>query len=226
MESEGVFMPAQSIGFIPLLLSVPAILAAATIHEFSRALVSMLLGDTTPAKEKRLTLNPVNHFEPIGFLLMFATGFGWGKPVNTNPRYYKNRRAGVILTAVLPSVFNLITATAALSLIGFAVPYTPLYDFIMMLVRYNIYFVVCNFFPCAPFDCYKLILEFTSRKGYFVLTQQESVMQLIFILLLLMNVLPRITLPLVQFFTTLVSALALPFLQFFSALVPALAFLP
>ena len=74
-------------------IGIPGILVATTIHEFTRALLSTIFGDNYPKSQKRLTLNPIRHFEPIGFLMMFYSGgFGWGKPVETSALYYKNRK--------------------------------------------------------------------------------------------------------------------------------------
>ena len=93
---------------IVYLLGIPAIMLAATIHEFTRAAVSTAFGDKLPKEEGRLSLNPINHFEPIGMILMLACGFGWGKPVNTSALHYKNRKKGTLITAVSPTIANLI----------------------------------------------------------------------------------------------------------------------
>ena len=79
--------------FLVILLGIPGILVATTVHEFVRALTSTVLGDTYPKSQGQVTLNPVKHFEPIGFLMMlYSGGFGWGKPVETSALYYKNRK--------------------------------------------------------------------------------------------------------------------------------------
>ena len=75
-----------------LVLQAASVLVATTLHEFVRAVTSTLLGDKKPRQDGRLTLNPVRHFEPIGFILAFLTGCGWGKPVETSALYYKNRK--------------------------------------------------------------------------------------------------------------------------------------
>lgn len=56
--------------FLVILLGIPGILVATTVHEFVRALTSTVLGDTYPKSQGQVTLNPVKHFEPIGFLMM------------------------------------------------------------------------------------------------------------------------------------------------------------
>ena len=82
--------------FLVILLGIPGILVATTVHEFVRALTSTVLGDTYPKSQGQVTLNPVKHFEPIGFLMMlYSGGFGWGKPVETSALYYKNRKRDI-----------------------------------------------------------------------------------------------------------------------------------
>ena len=71
------------------LVMIPAILLAFAFHEFAHAIVADMLGDKTARFEGRLTLNPMAHIDPIGFLMIILVGFGWAKPVNTNPSAYK-----------------------------------------------------------------------------------------------------------------------------------------
>ena len=79
------------VGFnlINIIINVPITLIALTGHEFAHGWVSTKLGDPTPEREGRLTLNPLAHLDPVGTLLMILTGFGWAKPVGGNPSYYK-----------------------------------------------------------------------------------------------------------------------------------------
>ena len=58
---------------LAFLWSIPGLLVATTMHEFVRALASSAMGDNLPKSQGRLTLNPLKHFEPIGFLLLFYT---------------------------------------------------------------------------------------------------------------------------------------------------------
>jgi Zn-dependent protease len=73
-----------------LIFLIPAILIGITVHEFSHAIVSYKLGDPTPKFQKRLTLNPIDHIDPFGLVSLILVGFGWGRPVQIDPRYYKN----------------------------------------------------------------------------------------------------------------------------------------
>ena len=66
------------------LASVLAIFFVFVPHEFAHAAVAYANGDPTPKLNGRLTLNPIKHFDPIGFVLCALVGFGWAKPVPIN----------------------------------------------------------------------------------------------------------------------------------------------
>ena len=74
-----------------ILLLIPLRLLAIVVHECSHGYVSTKLGDPTPRIQGRLSLNPLVHLDLMGTLLMLLTGFGWAKPVEVNPMYYKDR---------------------------------------------------------------------------------------------------------------------------------------
>lgn len=171
-----------------MVIGIPGILIATTIHEFTRALVSTILGDNYPKSQKRLTLNPFNHFEPIGFLLMFYSGgFGWGKPVETSALYYKNRKRDTLLVAILPSVVNFILAIVFM---GVYVTFrnnggNPYFvAFLNYLAYYNMGLAVYNILPVAPMDCVKVLAVLMPANQYFKYMQNEKLIQMIFLFLM------------------------------------------
>ena len=83
-----------------LVYTVPAVLIAISLHEFAHGWASWKLGDPTPRATGRLSLNPLRHLDPIGTLCLLVFHFGWAKPVMVDPRYYKNRKRGMVLTAL------------------------------------------------------------------------------------------------------------------------------
>ncbi len=98
------------------------------VHEFAHAYAAHKLGDPVPEGQGRLTLNPIAHMDPIGTLALpfmmglFANGmlFGWGKPVETQPRNYTRKvtmRAGMALVAFAGPLSNLLQAALALGII-------------------------------------------------------------------------------------------------------------
>lgn len=91
-------------------LIIPAILVAFTVHSFAQAAVADRLGDKNPRAQGRLTLNPLAHVDLIGFLMILLVHFGWGKPVETNPRAYKNYYKDDLKVGVSGIIANLLTA--------------------------------------------------------------------------------------------------------------------
>src|SRR5437870_10621545 len=73
-----------------LVLQVPALLIAVTVHELAHALVADRLGDPTARRLGRITLNPLPHIDPLGALAFILAGFGWAKPVPVNAQNFRN----------------------------------------------------------------------------------------------------------------------------------------
>ena len=167
-------------------LSIPGLIVATTLHEFVRALASTALGDDLPKKQGRLTLNPLKHFEPIGFLLLFYSGgFGWGKPVETSGLYYKNRKRDSLIVAILPSVVNLILGMIFLSLTRWTNGIPT--DILVYLCYYNVGIAVYNVLPVSPMDCVKVLSVVLPANKYFTYLQYEKMIQMIFLFLLFLG---------------------------------------
>ena len=155
--------------FLVILLGIPGILVATTVHEFVRALTSTVLGDNYPKSQGQVTLNPVKHFEPIGFLMMlYSGGFGWGKPVETSALYYKNRKRDTLLVAILPTVVNLILGLVFLLAYGtFRSKGYYIGTLLHYLAYYNVALAVYNVLPVAPMDCTKVLAVLLPANQYF-----------------------------------------------------------
>lgn len=167
-------------------LSIPGLIVAPTLHEFVRALASTALGDDLPKKQGRLTLNPLKHFEPIGFLLLFYSGgFGWGKPVETSGLYYKNRKRDSLIVAILPSVVNLILGMIFLSLTRWTNGIPT--DILVYLCYYNVGIAVYNVLPVSPMDCVKVLSVVLPANKYFTYLQYEKMIQMVFLFLLFLG---------------------------------------
>lgn len=92
------------------LILIPALILAFTFHEYAHAKMADKLGDKTPRFQGRLTLNPINHIDPIGTLMILLFGFGWAKPVQTNPSAYKNYYKDDLKVSLAGPVANLLLA--------------------------------------------------------------------------------------------------------------------
>lgn len=102
---------------VSLLLMIPCVLFTLAVHECAHGWASFQLGDPTARNLGRLTLNPIKHIDPIGFICMVLFRFGWAKPVPVNARYYKKPRRDMALVAAAGPVSNLIMMALAMFLV-------------------------------------------------------------------------------------------------------------
>jgi len=91
---------------------LPGIILGLTLHEFSHAYVAHRCGDSTSKDQGRITLNPLKHIDPLGFIMLIFAGFGWAKPVQFNEQNLKNPKRDVILIALAGPLSNALIAMA------------------------------------------------------------------------------------------------------------------
>ena len=130
-----------------------SILLALSIHEYSHAQMAYFLGDPTAKYQGRLTVNPLKHLDPIGTLMIFIVGFGWGKPVPFNPHNLKNQKWGPALVGLAGPLSNLTMAifvSLFLRFMGLSNPGLVL--FFSIFVWLNILLGVFNLLPIPPLD--------------------------------------------------------------------------
>ena len=94
--------------FIPYLLSLPIVLLALSVHETAHGYAAYKLGDPTANSFGRLSLNPLKHIDPLGFICMLVFHFGWAKPVPINSRYFKKPRRDMAITAAGGPLSNIL----------------------------------------------------------------------------------------------------------------------
>lgn len=90
-----------------------AVLIAVSIHEWAHAYAAYKLGDPTAKYDDRLTINPLAHLDPVGTILFLLVGFGWGKPVPVDPRYFKRPVRDNAIVAFAGPFSNLVLAFLA-----------------------------------------------------------------------------------------------------------------
>ena len=127
------------------------------------------LGDPTPRRQGRVTINPMAHIDPIGFLALLLVGFGWGKPVQIDPGYYKHRRrdeflvgiAGVTMNLLIAVIFSL-PARAIVKAFNGAAASDFIYNIYLMIfyiVSINIVLMIFNLIPCPPLDGWGILTQ-------------------------------------------------------------------
>lgn len=154
---------------------LPAVIIALTFHEFAHAFAASKLGDPTPKFQGSLTIDVRKHIDPIGLILFLFAGFGWAKPVETDPRYLKNpkRDMGIIAAAgpVVNIILGIITIIIASKLgMDSSSKFGMLFGYI---ATYNLVFAVFNLIPIPPLDGSKIIKAFLSYKNYYKYTEFE-----------------------------------------------------
>lgn len=153
---------------------VVAILLALTIHEFAHAAASTTLGDATARASGRLTLNPLNHIDPIGFLALLLVGFGWGKPVPFDPRNLppSQRRwgpAAIALAGPCANLLGLVAVGLTISAIERASA-LPANNLLVLTLAFsfqvNLVLLLFNLIPIPPLDGSKLLLSAFDHPRY------------------------------------------------------------
>ena len=143
----------------------PGLLIALVFHEVAHGFVAYLLGDPTAKSQGRLTLNPLKHLDPLGTLAFFFVQFGWAKPVPVNPRYFKNPRKGMMLTAMAGPGINFILAIV-FALIFHMLPafgisgQSSLYAITYFGVFINLILGAFNLLPIPPLDGSNVVAYF------------------------------------------------------------------
>ena len=147
---------------------VLAILVTLTFHEYSHALIARAFGDHTAEDSNRLTLNPLAHLDPLGFLMLLIVGFGWAKPVPINYYNLNNRRFGMAMVALAGPAANFLAMLACLGALQYVAPaFGPsnlLTNFIFLLALVNASLCIFNLIPIPPLDGSKVLLAFIPDK--------------------------------------------------------------
>lgn len=182
-------------GLSSLLYSLPGIVLALTIHEYSHAMAAYAMGDNTAKQYGRLTLNPIAHMDPLGFLCLIVTRrFGWAKPVPVNDMNFKNRKKGMLLVSLAGPMSNFITALVIA--IIYAVFYKSIGEMIrtMLQIAYiiNLSIGVFNLIPIPPLDGSKILESFLTDRQRFFMRRYAIYSNIIIILLIFSGIIGSI----------------------------------
>ena len=189
------------------LLMLPGIIIGLSFHEFAHAWMSDKLGDPTPRRQGRVTINPMAHIDPIGFLALLLVGFGWGKPVQIDPGYYKHRRrdeflvgiAGVTMNLLIAVIFSL-PARAIVKAFNGAAASDFIYNIYLMIfyiVSINIVLMIFNLIPCPPLDGWGILTQIFRLDRYSWWYKVYQYGTWILLALIVLDVTDRIITPLV-----------------------------
>lgn len=198
--------------WLSLLLTLPAVIVAITFHEFAHANAADKLGDKTPRNQGRLTLNPLAHLDPFGFVLLMFAHIGYGKPVQINPNNFnsnKSRGFCEAMVALAGPLMNFFIAIVSCTIyiiiarlnptffIGNNIGYL-LYIFLNMLITINIGLGVFNLIPLPPLDGEKIFRRILPYKIQDWLDRNYSTLYMVFLILWIFGFLGVIVSPVIE----------------------------
>lgn len=146
------------------------------LHEVAHGFIAYKQGDDTAKIQGRLTLNPIVHFDILGFISCLLFGFGWAKPVPVNPFKFRNFKKGTALVSIAGVVVNIILAFIFCGLYVIIDTYLSITNYFHLFLYFlcyfgyilNIGFFVFNLLPIYPLDGFNLIATFTKYDNKFV----------------------------------------------------------
>ena len=210
-----------------IIIQLPILLIALTVHEFSHGYVAYMLGDDTAKRAGRLTLNPISHIDPFGLIMLFIARIGWAKPVPINPYNFRNYKKDTALTAAAGPAANFILAILLSIIFNLIKKMNPdimyhassLTQFWLSMLLYailiNLALGLFNLIPIPPMDGSKILGGFLSDEAYYRYTARERQgAQLLMIILAIsfvfrLNIIGSIIMPPLNFFLKLLTGITL-----------------
>ncbi len=162
------------------ILAIIAIIISLSFHEFGHAWAAKKFGDNTAERMGRLTLNPIAHIDPVGLLMVITVGFGFAKPVPTNPRNFNSYYASAWISAAGPGM-NLLLAFISINVLAAASKFQiePLLQmgpvtFLSYMAFINMLLMLFNLLPIGPLDGHYILPYFLRRNMAYAYTQWNA----------------------------------------------------
>lgn len=187
---EGLLLSPRAMAFVRM---VPAFLLGIGLHEWAHAWTAHQLGDPTPSDDGRLSLNPLDHLDPLGTLFIAAaqlTGclaLGWGRAVEVSPRHFREPLKDMARVAAAGPLMNLLIASVGLILVHFqgwiyrsvdsidpgSNFWFNLSQVLEIIVTLNVSLAIFNLLPIPPLDGAAVLANYLSADKLLIMRQIE-----------------------------------------------------
>ena len=196
------------------LLVLPGILLGISIHEFSHGYAAVKMGDDTPLMQGRLTLNPIKHLDPVGFMCLLLFGFGWAKPVMINSRNFKNPRRDDAIVSFAGPLANFLLALLFVIFMRLAYSFMPdtifgqvVWEVLRNTVIINLVLMIFNLIPIPPLDGHHILGSLGGAKVWNFYYKYYDHLRFAMLLLIVFNGVGLIISPAINFFYNLLISL-------------------
>ncbi len=142
---------------ITFLIALAAIVLSIMLHEVAHGLAALWNGDDTAKQAGRLNLNPLSHFDPVGFLMLVFLRFGYAKPVPVNPYNFRNKKVGMFTVSIAGIAVNLTLAFFFFPMYVLWRNVAFLNAFLYYMVVINVNLAAFNLLPLYPLDGYRIV---------------------------------------------------------------------
>lgn len=184
----------SGMNFQTMILRLPVVFLAITVHEYAHAYAAYKMGDNTAKAAGRLSMNPLKHMDILGAICLLIFSFGWAKPVPINPYNFRNKKYGTVIVSLAGPMSNLLLALIGSILLGifsrfafgsFNVTFAEtFYSLMIQLIILNVSLAIFNLIPIPPLDGSKIFSSLLPSRYYFKLMQYERYSFIILLLLL------------------------------------------
>ena len=190
------------------IILVPIILLSLTFHELAHALMADFLGDPTPRRMGRISLNPLRHLDFFGALLLFFTGFGWAKPVLVDANNFRVPGRAMAVVAIVGPISNFFLASIGMGmmkLLALSVGYVSISPIVVLLLQstfktmivINLSLAFFNLLPFPPLDGSRIVSYLLPSKYRVQYRNFEDVAPFILLILFAIGGLGLILTPLI-----------------------------